>query len=130
MDCVYTVYEHYGNYGGFAMGYYERQSIAGGTSEFFPGNVAYIEYRVQPLDDRCGFWCECEVSTLTGEMVALDRWGSRYENECLAKAAVIEKAIEKAQRFKSGVKCKVADLDATDVMQTLIKRGEKERERV
>lgn len=124
MDCIYTVYEHYGNYGGFTMGYYERQSIIGGTSEFFLGNVAYINYRVQPLGEGRGFWCEYEVSTLAGEMVALDRWGSRHENEHLAKAAAIERAIEKAQRFKSDIKCKIANLDATDVMEKLIKRSE------
>lgn len=125
MDCVYTVREYMGNYGGFIMGYLERESIIGKRSEFFDGNVAFIEFNVRPEGN--GYWCEYTISTIAGEMVALNRWAERFDNVHFAKAATIEKAIEKAGRFKSDVKCKVGTKDADVVIKALIKRGEKER---
>lgn len=103
------------------MSYLERQFKTGARSEFFPGNVAYIDYRVRPEDG--GYWCEYEISTLDGEMVALNRWAEKFDNVHFAKAATIEKAMEKAVRFKSDVRCKVADRDARSVIKTLMKRG-------
>jgi hypothetical protein len=108
------------------MGYYERMAITGKTTEFFPGNVAFIDYRVRLMDD--GYWCEFEVSTLAGEMVALNRWPSRHENENFAKSAVLEKAIEKVGQFKSGVNCKVANKDAVTLIKKFTSQGEAERE--
>jgi hypothetical protein len=127
VSCIYKVNEYDGNFGGGKVGYYERQQIRKGTSEFFPGNVAFIDYRVRPMDD--GFWCEFEISTIAGEMVAMNRWSSRHENENLAKAAALQKAVDKVDKFKSYVKCKVANICAEDLIRKFIKQGEQERSR-
>lgn len=127
MDCIYTVSEFYGNYGGYVMGYLERQSICGKTAEFFLGNTAYIDFRVREQDG--GFWCEFEVSTIEGEMVAMDRWLSRrHVNVYFAKANTIKKAISKTISLKSDVNCKIGALDANNVEEELRKRGEKEQQ--
>jgi hypothetical protein len=124
IDCIYKAREYIGNYGGHSD-YYERQSITGITSEFFPGGVAFIDYRVRPLAE--GFFCEYEITTLAGEMIALNRWASRHENEFRAKAATLEKAVAKVGQFKSDIRCKVANQDAEDLIQKFIKQGEAER---
>jgi hypothetical protein len=127
MDCIYAVKEYLGNYGGQTVGYYERQAITGVTTEFFPDGVAYIYYCVRPLSD--GFYCEYEVSTTAGEMVALNRWSEYFENEYFAKAATLENAVEKVGRFKADVDCKVANQDVVDLIQKFIKLGETEVEK-
>jgi tagatose-1,6-bisphosphate aldolase non-catalytic subunit AgaZ/GatZ len=124
MDCVYVVRENTGNFGGDEV-HYERQSIKGITTDFFPGNVAFIEFRVRPMDN--GYYCDYEISTLAGEMLALNRWPSRHENENLAKAATLEKAVAKVGQFKSYVNCKVANQDAVALIKKFTSLGEAER---
>jgi hypothetical protein len=125
VSCIYKVNEYDGNFGGGKVGYYERQQIRKGTSEFFSGNVAFIDYRVRPMDD--GFWCEFEISTIAGEMVAMNRWSSRHENENLAKAAALQKAVDKVDKFKSYVECKVANTSAEALIKKFTAKGEAER---
>jgi hypothetical protein len=126
VSCIYKVNEYDGNFGGGKVGYYERQQIRKETSEFFPGNVAFIDFRVRPIDNGT-FWNEYEITTTTGEMVALKRWAEQFDNEQFAKAETIQRAVEKVGQFKSYVECKVANTDAETLIKKFTAKGEAER---
>jgi hypothetical protein len=126
VSCIYKVNEYDGNFGGGKVGYYERQQISKGTSEFFPNNIAFIDFRVRPIDNGT-WWNEYELSTSAGEMVALKRWAERFDNEHFAKAATLERAIEKVGQFKSYVECKVANTDAEALIKKFTTQGEAQR---
>jgi hypothetical protein len=128
VSCIYKVNEYDGNFGGGKLGYYERQQISKGTSEFFPDNTAFIDYRVRQIESGV-WWNEYEICTTAGEMVALKRWSELFDSVHFAKAATLERAVEKVGQFKSYVECKVANTNAEALITKFIKLGEEERSR-
>ena len=109
MECVYQVNEHFGAYGE-GMRYLERD----GHRPFYPNGVAFIDYRVTPIDG--GYLLSYQVKTQESETVALRRWATKHQTEIAASIAVIEAAASAARAYDSRVTCMIGIKLAGDVV--------------
>ncbi|TPE68951.1 hypothetical protein [Halalkalibacterium halodurans] len=113
MDCIYKVRDHYGAYGSDRT-YFERD----GYRPFYPDGAAFINYRAQPMPDGC-YFLGFEVSTQTGEVVALKRWASREQTELTAKIEALKAAVSAACAYDDRVRCFVGGELAENVIKKL-----------